>query len=247
MPHRLTEILLQHRASGELIRALPEGVAPQTAEDAYLVQNETVAALGPVGAWKVQPLPETGQPFASPILASRIINNGAAVQTADFPSLGIEVEIAVVLNRDLPARSDGYAAADMQSAIGSMHLALELLASRFIDRKQVPQLTGIADLQHSGGVVLGAAMAAGTMPEFGQQAIRLKIDGAEVAATQGNATTANVLASLAWLANHAAARGLPLKAGDIVITGARLGPVALTGSKVEAFAEGFESVSVTFS
>jgi 2-keto-4-pentenoate hydratase len=246
MPHKLTEILLNHRASGILIANLPEGTDPQTAEEAYLIQNETVAALGPVGAWKVQPLPETGQPFAAPILASNIIQNGATLRSADFPSLGIEVEIAVTLNRDLPIQPQGYTASDMRSAIGSIHLALELLASRFVDRKKVPQLTGIADLQHSGGVVLGAAMAPKNMPEFGKQAIRLEIDGVEVASTPGNATTENVLASLAWLANHAAARDLPLKTGDIVITGARLGPVGLTGSRVQAHAQGFESVAVIF-
>jgi 2-keto-4-pentenoate hydratase len=195
----------------------------------------------------VQPMPETGQPFAAPILASNIIPNNAALRSADFPSLGIEVEIAVVLNRDLAAVRQGYTAADIQAAIGSVHLALELLASRFVDRKKVPQLTGIADLQHSGGVVLGEALAPGALPEFSQQAIQLEIDGAEVASTTGNASTQNVFNALAWLANHASARGLPLKGGDIVITGARLGPVDLTGSKVEARAAGFESVSVTFS
>lgn len=246
MPHKLTEILLNHRASGVLVADLPEGIAPQTAEEAYLIQNETVAALGRVGAWKVQPLPETGQPFAAPILASNVIPNNAELRSADFPSLGIEVEIAIVLNRDLAALPQGYTAADMQSAIGSVHLALELLASRFVDRKKVPQLTGIADLQHSGGVVLGEAMASSAMPEFSQQAIQLEIDGTVVASTTGNASTQNVLGALAWLANHASARGLPLKAGDIVITGARLGPVDLTGSKVQANAAGFESVSVTF-
>jgi 2-keto-4-pentenoate hydratase len=246
MQHKLTEILLRSRISGSLIVDLPTDAVPQTVEDAYRVQNETVAVLGPVGAWKVQPMPETGVPFASPILARTVLADGALLRAADFPSLGIEVEVAVTLGRDLPLKPEGYTAADLPSAIGSFHIALELLASRFIDRSAVPKLTGIADLQHSGAIVLGAPVSFETLPEFGNQTMSLNMDDVSVAETSGNATTANMMAALAWLANHAAARGLQLKAGDIVITGARLGPVPLDGSKVHALAAGLGSVSAVF-
>lgn len=246
MHHKLTEILLRNRVSGTLIIDLPADAVPQAAEDAYRVQNETVAALGPVGAWKVQPMPETGLPFASPILARTVLADGVTLRAADFPSLGIEVEVAVTLSRDLPLQDQAYTSADLRSAIGSFHIALELLASRFIDRSKVPQLTGIADLQHSGAIVLGAPVSFETLPEFGNQPMSLTMDDVAVSSTSGNASTANMMAALAWLANHASARGLHLKAGDIVITGARLGPVPLGGSKVRAYAEGLGSVSVIF-
>jgi 2-keto-4-pentenoate hydratase len=234
MRDSLAKILIQHRASGILIGALSPDVAPQTVEHDYRIQNDTIAALGPLGAWKVQPMPASGEPFTAPILAHTIFASGATLRTADFPGLGIEVEVAVTINRALPALPQGYSPADMQAEIGSMHIALELLASRFVDRKSVPQLTGIADLQSTGGIVLGAVVPTDALPELGQQHMTLSVDGREVAATPGNATTDNVLAALAWLANHTAARGLPLKAGDVVITGARLGPVPLTGKLVQA-------------
>ena len=66
MPQKLTELLLDHRASGVLIADLAPDLVPQTAGEGYRVQDETVAALAPVGAWKVQPMPETGLPFAAP-------------------------------------------------------------------------------------------------------------------------------------------------------------------------------------
>lgn len=246
MQHKLTEVLLRHRSSGILIVDLPADAAPQTVEDAYRVQNETVAALGPVGAWKVQPMPEAGVPFAAPILARTVLADGAILRAADFPSLGIEVEVAVTLSRDLPRQDQDYTAADLPSAIGSFHVALELLASRFIDRSKVPQLTGIADLQHSGAVVLGPPVSVASLPEFGTQPMSLSMDDVIVAKTSGNASTANMMAALAWLANHAIARGLHLTAGDVVITGARLGPVPLRGSSIRAHAEGLGSVSAVF-
>lgn len=247
MAQKLTQLLLEHRASGMLIADLPPDLVPETAEDAYLIQNETVAVLGPVGAWKVQPMPETGLPFAAPILARTIFPDGAELRIANYPSLGIEVEVAVTLNRDLPLRSEDYTADDMQAAIGSLHLAFEILASRFTDRSKVPLLAGIADLQHSGAIVLGAAVTPNPLPEFGTQSIELSIDGAVVAATPGNAKTSNMLTALAWLANHAAGRGLSLKTGDVVITGSRIGPLPVAGSKVEASAQGLGSLIANFS
>lgn len=244
--HKLTEVLLEHRAAGIPIVQLPAGLEPQTAADAYRIQNETIEALGAVGAWKVQPLPQAGEPFASPILASTVFPNGAVLHAQDFRGLGIEVEVAVTIARDLPARTPGYGPADMKAAIASIHIALELLSSRFVDRKQVTLLTGIADLQHSGGVIVGPAVSARLLPEFGEQHLTLTIDGALAAETVGNATTENMLRSLAWLANHAAARGLSLKAGQFVITGARLGPLGLNGKRVEAHGEGIGTVSVMF-
>ena len=246
MPHKLTQLLLDHRASGSLIADLPPDLVPRTAEEAYRIQNETVAALGPVGAWKVQPMPETGLPFAAPILARTIFADGAKLRVSDFPSFGLEVEVAVTLNRDLPRREQAYSAEDMRAAIASLHLAFEVLASRFVDRQKVPQLAGIADLQHSGAIVLGPAFPAQSLPELGSLAIALSVDDVATAKTAGNATTANMLAALAWLANHTAARGLALKAGNVIITGARIGPVPVTGRQAEARTEALGSVRAEF-
>lgn len=246
MSHPLTEILVGHRASSKLIDSLPPGAVPQTIEEAYQVQYETVTSLGPIGAWKVQPMPESGQPVASPLPADTIHADGVTLRAADFPDTGIEVEVAVTINRAFPAVPQGYLAADMREAIGSVHLALEILASRFVDRRKMPQLATIADLQSGRGIVLGAALSASELPEFGQLAIALSFDGDVVQTTAGNATTENMLSSLAWLANHASARGLPLKAGDIVITGARIGPLTPTGEAVSASAEGLGTVSASF-
>ena len=103
MSHPLTDILLNHRASGTLIEDLPASAVPQTIDEAYQVQYETVTRLGPVGAWKVQPMPEQGLPAASPLLADMIFADGVTLSGADFPDTGIEVEVAVTINRHFPA------------------------------------------------------------------------------------------------------------------------------------------------
>jgi 2-keto-4-pentenoate hydratase len=246
MNHPLTDLLLAHRQSGILIDSFPDDLVPADAAEAYRVQTETVTALGPVGAWKVQPVPQSGEPFASPILASTVFPDGAALRLADFAGLAIEVEVAVTISRDLPTREGGYAAGEMREAIASVHVALEILASRFPDRTKIPPLVAIADLQNSGGVVLGPAVRAAELPDFAQQQMSLQFDGKEVQSTASGPATDNMLAALAWLANHASARGLPLKKGDLVITGSRLGPISFAGEQVFATAEGLGTVSCAF-
>ena len=248
MTNALTTLLLAQRAAGTTLADLPGDLVPPTLADAYAIQSETIAALGPVGAWKVTPMPAEGEPFCSPILARDVHNSGATLKRADLPGLGIEVEVAVSLATDLPAKAGGYSADAVKAAIGSVHLVLEVLASRYLDRKAVPRLAGFADLQSNGAVVVGPAIVTPQLPEFGSQAMSLALDGTHVQSTTGDATTANDRAAQAWRAGPAGARGLPLKAGDVVITGARLGPQPspFTGTSAIATAPGLGTVSAAF-
>lgn len=242
----LTELLLSHRARGILIDGLSPDLVPADLETAYRVQTETAMALGPVGAWKVQPFPEHGEPAASPVLNSVVFGDKAALELSRFADPGIEAEIAVTLNRDLPLRYADYGADDVREAVGSLHVAIEVIASRFLDRTRQPALAGMADLQNNGAVIVGPARSAQNWPELGQQSISLVVDGAEIGRVEDGATTANMLRSLAWLANHAARRGLALKTGDVIITGARIGSLPLNGKNVTVEAEGFAPVAASF-
>jgi 2-keto-4-pentenoate hydratase len=247
MTNALTDLLLAHRSGGTTIDQLSADLVPPDLETAYTIQNETVAALGKVGAWKVQPIPDNGgTPACAPLLASVIHQTGVELKHADLKGLAIEVEVAVTLDRDFPQRDTPYIAKDMQPAIGSVHLAFELLASRYTDRKAVPQLAGIADLQSNAAIVLGAPVPFDTLPDVGQQAIQLLFDGTEAATTPTGPTTENLLSALAWLANHAVGRGSPLTSGTVVITGARLGPVPFAGKRAVAEAPGLGSVTANF-
>ncbi|WIJ26390.1 fumarylacetoacetate hydrolase family protein [Devosia sp. RR2S18] len=210
---------------------------------AYAIQDETIAALGCLGAWKISPVPQQGEPFCSPLPAESLHTDGTQLSLTDFKGLGVEVEVAVTLARDLAA---GSSPQDARQAIGSVHLALELLSSRYSDRTAVPQLAAFADLQSNGAIVLGPAIYFGEMPEFGTQALSLELDGERAAETAAGSSTDNVLAALAWLADHASRRGSPLTAGTVVTTGARLGPVDFGGRKATANAPGLGAVTATF-
>lgn len=247
MANLLTTLLLAQRANGTTIADLPADLVPADIAAAYAIQDEIAAELGPVGAWKVGPMPETGVPMCAPIPAADVHESGVTLRHAALSGLGIEVEVAVTIATDLPGKAGGYSSGDLRQAVGSLHLILELLASRYVDRSAVPLLATVADLQSNGAVIVGPAQAADRdWPEFGAQHMSLALDGAVAATTTGNATTENVLAALAWLANHAVERGMPLKSGQLVITGARLGPADFAGSVAVADAPGLGSVTASF-
>lgn len=245
MPLPLAQMLIAQRAKRVLIDSLPATLVPTHLANAYQVQTETALALGPVGAWKVSPYPSGGEPMAAPIPASTVFADKALLDAESYPAPGIEAEIAVTLSRDLPMRETPYGMADISAAIGSVHLAIELLSSRFADPASLPALVAVADLQNNAAVILGESRSAGDFPELGKQALSMSVDGAEVGRADDGSSSDTVLRSLTWLANHAAARGLALKKGNVIITGARIGALPLNGRSILVDSEGFPPVSVT--
>ncbi|WIJ26999.1 2-keto-4-pentenoate hydratase [Devosia sp. RR2S18] len=241
----LTDVILSSRARGILIDGPSPDLLPADLEEAYQVQTETALALAPVGGWKVQPYPERGEPMASPLLRSTVLGDGASIELSGLAQPAIEAELAVSLKHDLPPIPGGYGVDEVRDAVASIHLAIEVIGSRFLDRTHMTTLAGVADLQNNEAVVLGGARSAENWPEFSRQRIAMFVDGVEVGRVEAGQDTARTLRSLAWLANHAAERGLPLKTRDVVITGARIGALPLTGDRVTVEGDGFETVSAT--
>lgn len=245
MAHPLAALLIAQRKQGELIDTLPDALIPADLATAYEVQTETLAAIGPVGAWKVQPYPENGEPMASPLPRSVVFADGAVFTPHSPALLSVEAEVAVTLKKDLPEKIGGYSAETLSDAIATAHIAIEILASRFADASQLPALAGIADLQSNGAVVVGPALPFSDLPEVGELAMDLVVDGASIGKVADGPSTERTMRSLAWLASHAAARGLPLKAGDVIITGARIGALPLEGKSIAITAPGFPPVTAT--
>lgn len=239
------DLLIQAR-QGTRLAALPPALEPATLEAAYAIQTDVMAKLGGVAGWKIAPTKDGSAPLTSPVPPSAIHVSPAKLASAEVPGAEIEVEIAIRFGRDLPPRDAPYVRQDIVDAIASVHPAFEVLSSRFLDRQTVPPMVAIADCQSNGAVVVGPALTDWQGLDFSTVAMKLRFDGAEVGSAAGGIATGHVLDALTWLANHAQTRGLSLKAGDTVITGARVGPVLASAPlEIEADVAGIGTVALT--
>lgn len=212
-------------AGGRRLSGLP-GPGPATVAEAYAIQGALIRAIGARGGWKVSPLRE-GTARCSPIPARFFADAPAQFEAGVLSGCLAEVEIAVRFGADPLARGRALNLADLADCIASVHPAVELLSSRFAAPDGAPDLHRLADLQGCAAVVLGAPTTDWSRLEFAELPFALSLAGQDVSLKPNSPSTGQTLEALCWLADHAASRGTPLKAGDVVITGARLGPVSL--------------------
>jgi 2-keto-4-pentenoate hydratase len=242
------ELLLEIRRTRQRPAGLPQRLQPQTVEDAYAMQDVVVERLGGIGGWKIVFPAPGASPRCSPIPASEIVASGAVLDWDAFLLPEVEVEVAVVLGRDLPPRPDPYTPEEIKAAIARVTGAFELLGSRFADRTAATRTESLADLLSSAGVVIGDGDGRFDRTEFADVAMSLTFDGVVVGTASGGPSSSEVLDTLAWLANHACGRCGGLRAGQVVITGARIHPISLPshGVRMTAQVAGLGHVDATF-
>lgn len=156
----------------------------------------------------------------------------------------VEAEIALVLERDL--NSDSNTNSDIISATAFALPCIEIVGSRIADWK-IGIVDTIADNASSGAFVLGSSPK--PLSTFDTRLCGMVLDrnGEPVSTGVGQACMGNPINAARWLANVMAASGRPLKAGDIILTGA-LGPMVPVSrnERIEVRINGLGSVAVRF-
>ena len=156
-----------------------------------------------------------------------------------------EAEIAFVLKDDLDGEI--LSSQEVSSAVDHAVAALEIVDSRIADWDLTIADT-VADNASSGLFLLGADRL--TLDEFSPRdaTMRMYADDTLVSEGDGKACLGDPLLALTWLARTAAAYGNPLRAGQIILSGA-LGPMvpAPPGTRIRAEIAPLGEVSATFS
>jgi 2-keto-4-pentenoate hydratase len=142
---------------------------------------------------------------------------GQLVPTGGLLQPRVEAEVAFVLGADINAPDD------VRPSIAYAVAALEICDSR-IAGWDIAITDTIADNASSGLFVLGADRV--DLSQFDPVAVTMELsaDGVVASSGTGAACLGDPLNALAWLARAALAVGAPLKAGEIVLSGA-LGPM----------------------
>lgn len=178
------------------------------------------------------------------LFAAMAVGDGEDIPLSELIQPKVEAEIAFVLDRDLTF--ERHTAADILRATAFAVAALEIVDSRIADWN-IRLTDTVADNGSSARFVLGSRpLALGEVDLVGC-AMTLERDGTEVSRGSGAACLGSPVNAARWLADTMVAAGSPLKAGDVVLTGA-LGPMAAVKEPgvYTARIDGFGPVRVRF-
>lgn len=237
------------------VAPLRDGLEPTDAAGAYAVQEintrhwqaqgrRIVGRKAGLTAKAVQAQLGVDQPDFGVLFDDMRVADGGALDPAKCIQPKAEAEIAFVLSADLP--SPDTTPEQVAAAVATVHAAIEIVDSRIADWK-ITFADTVADNGSSAFFVLsdhGLPLAGLDLEGAGME---MTFDGEVVSTGNGAAALGNPLNAAAWLAQTLAARGEPLRAGDILLAGA-LGPmVALRpGVTVQANIAGIGSCSFSY-
>jgi 2-keto-4-pentenoate hydratase len=178
------------------------------------------------------------------LFADMALYDGEEVAMQRLMQPKVEAEIAFVLERDL-TRPEATLA-DVVSAIAYALPAVEIVGSR-IENWNIKLLDTIADNASSGLFVLGTQPRKLDQIDLRLCGMAMERRGEPVSFGAGVACLGNPLNAALWLARTMVEVGNPLKAGDIIMSGA-LGPMvgASAGDVIDTRINGLGTVRAAF-
>lgn len=246
---------LRDAYSGGAVQPLRDGLDPLDVAGAYAIQATNARVWSEAGrrivgrkvgltAKAVQAQLGVDQPDFGVLFDDMAIPDGGRLDPARTLQPRAEAEVAIALSAaiDDPAAT----AADLYRATAYATAAIEIVDSR-IDGWRIAFADTVADNGSAAFYVLGDARRPLDGLDLYTCGMVMEVNGTPASLGVGAACLGHPLEAAAWLARTLAAAGDPLRAGDIILTGA-LGPmVALTpGDHVEAKIAGLGTASFTF-
>jgi 2-oxopent-4-enoate/cis-2-oxohex-4-enoate hydratase len=199
-----------------------------TIEDAYHIQQRMLARRIEAGekvigkkigvtSKPVMNLLGVHQPDFGYLLDGMVYNEGESIEMSSLIQPKAEGEIAFVLNKDL--MGPGVTAADVLAATEGIMACFEIVDSRITDWKIKIQDT-VADNASCGVFVLGDKLVDPKTVDLALCGMVMEKNGEIVVTGVGAATMNSPVNAMVWLANTLGRLGIPLKAGDVVLSGA---------------------------
>ena len=187
---------------------------------------------------------KVNQPDFGYMLDSMRYEDGAEIPACTLIQPKAEGEIAFVLKSDL--QGPGVTPSDVLTATDYVMTCFEIVDSRITDWKIKIQDT-VADNASCGAFVLGKDRVSPHGLDLIDCAMTLTKNGEVVVTGKGAATMGSPLNAVAWLANMLGTLGIPLKAGEIILSGALGAMVPVrSGDKLSVTIDGIGSATVNF-
>ncbi|CDZ31148.1 Hydratase/decarboxylase family protein [Neorhizobium galegae bv. officinalis] len=197
---------------------------PSTIEDAIKVQDQLSKLEGAdVSALKVAKSPD-GRPVVAPL--HPYLDEPSDAEVAWRKDMRIEVEIAVRLGKDLPARTGrAYQRNDIEAAISEVYLGAELVWSGIAEYGSVSFLAFFADRLGNAGYVKGPALPPAVLQPGSEIPLKLWLNKHVAFDNAAQHPTKDVLTWLCDYANDGSRPASSLDTGTVITTGSLCGAV----------------------
>jgi len=210
------------------------GEPPTALADSYRVQDEAIA-LWPdeIAGWKIgrvaphQVASLGAERLAGPIF-KHFVWKAQSDEGVEFPVYengfaAVEAEFVFRIGKDAPADKISWTRDEAIALISAMHVGVETAGSPLATINDLGSTVVVSDFGNNHGLILG--------PEVQNWRAKLEkgltaetfIEGASVGKGGASAAADGPLDALVFLLEHLAKRGKPLKAGQLVSTGAVTG------------------------
>jgi len=223
----LAEMLLAAEKKRKPIPPLTESDPGINVDEAYRVQLRVMdikKSSGQIVVGKkigitslaMQAMLGVKEPDYGHILDGMVIMEGEKIPMGDLIQPRIEGELAFVLKEDL--KGPGITMTDVIRCSEGVIPSLEIIDSRIVDWKiKLPDT--VADNASSARIVLGGKIT--PLPGLDLRTVGMILEkNGEVSATAaGAAVLGNPPQAVAWLANKLAFYGIPLRKGEVILSG----------------------------
>jgi 2-keto-4-pentenoate hydratase len=243
---------LREAYKGAPVAPLRDVLAPESGEAAYAIQRfntrywlkqgrRIVGYKIGLTAESVQRQLGVDQPDCGVLFADMQVPDGAELRASTVIQPKAEAEVALVMARDLDQPKATLH--DVLAATAHVLPAIEIVDSRIADWK-ITFADTVADNASSANFVLGREPRSIAGLDLRSCGMVLEVDGRVASMGVGAACLGHPLEAAAWLARVMSQGGQPLRAGDVVMTGA-LGPMIpiAAGMHLRATIGGLGSVS----
>lgn len=248
---RLIEAEATRTPCEPILDLLPNG----TIDDAYLVQQQVIERAR-VGSRRVgrkigltspavQGQMGVDQPDFGVLFGDMSFGDSEPIPADRLLQPRVEAEVAFVLGRDLPEYP--VTTAEVLRATEFVVAAIEVVDSRIRDWT-ISIVDTVADNASSGAFVIGGSpRRLADIGDLRDVEMSLTCDGEELSAGTGAACLGHPVNAVVWLANAVARRGVPLQAGEVILSGS-LGPLVAVerGKTYEATFTGLGAVRAVF-
>jgi 2-oxopent-4-enoate/cis-2-oxohex-4-enoate hydratase len=166
----------------------------------------------------VQRMLQVYQPDFGQLLSGMVYSEGQPIPVNTLIAPRAEAEVAFILKRDL--EGPGVSAADVLRATDYVLPCFEIVDSRIQDWRIKIQDT-IADNASCGVFVLGGTARSLRGLDLSVAGMVVEKNGDIVSTSAGAAVQGSPVNAVAWLANTLGRLGIPLQAGEVILSGSQ--------------------------